>query len=296
MAKKFQGVFAVLVTPFTKDDKIDEKTLRKHVRYLIDDGKVGGLMPTGSTGEFAALSDAERMQIADIVINEADGKLPVVVGTAAVATKDMIRFSQYAQKAGADGIMVVPSYYCHPDPREIYGHYQALSKSVDIPIFLYNNPSTSGVDMKPELVARLAELDNVLYIKESSGDMTRVAAIQRLCGEKLTVFCGCDSLSLEMFLMGAAGWVAPPANIIPQQCVELFELAYIKKDVAKAKKLYFKLLPLFTLFESTGKYVQLTKAGLEILGRPYGEPRKPLLLPDKELLNEFKKILKDITG
>ena len=122
-------------------------------------------MPTGSTGEFAALSDEERIQVADIVINEANGALPVVVGTAAVATKDMIRFSQYAQKAGADGIMVVPSYYCHPDPREIYGHYKALSKSVDIPIFLYNNPSTSGVDMKPDLVARLAELDNIVMHK-----------------------------------------------------------------------------------------------------------------------------------
>ena len=296
MVRKFQGVFAVLVTPFTKDDKIDEPVLRRQVRFLIDEGGIHGLMPTGSTGEFAALSDSERMQVADIVISEAAGKLPVVVGTAAVATKDMIRFSQYAQKAGANGIMVVPSYYCHPDPREIYGHYKALSKSVNIPIFLYNNPSTSGVDMKPNLVARLAELDNVLYIKESSGDMTRLAAIQRLCGDKLTVFCGCDSLSLEMFLMGAAGWVAPPANIIPQQCARLFELGYVKRDYKNAKELYLKLLPLFSMFEGTGKYVQLTKSGLEILGRPYGSPRLPLLPPDKELLDEFKKILKDITG
>lgn len=294
MAKKLQGVFAVLVTPFTEDDKIDEKTLRKHLRFLIDQGKVHGIMPTGSTGEFTALSDDERMQIADIVIDEVKGAVPVVAGTAAVATKDMIRFSQYAEKAGADAIMVVPSYYCHPNPREIYGHYKALSQNINIPIVLYNNPGTSGVDMQPDLIAKLAQLDNVSYIKESSGDMTRVAAIQRLCGDKLTVFCGCDTLALEMFLMGVAGWVAPPANIIPRQCAELFELAYTKKDVEKAKKLYFKLLPLFTLFESTGQYIQLTKAGLDILGRPYGKPRLPLLSPTDDLTKELKKYLDDI--
>lgn len=296
MAKKFQGVFAVLVTPFTKEDKIDEKILRKHIRYLLDVGKVPGIIPTGSTGECAALSDEERMLVADITISEVDGAVPVIVGTSAAATKDAIRFSQYAQRAGADGVLTLPGYYSHPDPRETVEHYKALSKNIDIPIMVYNNPGPSGVDMKPDLIAKLAEFDNVKYIKESSGDMTRVAAIQRLCGGKLTVFCGCDALSLEMFLMDAAGWVAPPANLIPRQCNQLFELGYMKKDIKKAKQLYLKLLPLFSLFESSGKYVQLTKAGLEILGTPYGPPRKPLLPPDKTLLNEFKTILKDITG
>ncbi len=294
MAKKLQGVFAVLVTPFTKDDKVDEKTLRKHIRNLIDKGHVPGVIPTGSTGECAALSDTERMLVAHITVNEVDGAIPVVVGTSASATKDAIRFSQYAQKIGADGVLTLPGYYSHPDPREIVGHYKALSQNIDIPIMVYNNPGPSGVDMKPELIAKLAEFDNVKYIKESSGDMTRVAAIQRLCGDKLTVFCGCDALSMEMFLMDAAGWVAPPANLIPRQCNQLFELAYLKKDIKKAKQLYLKLLPLFSLFESSGKYVQITKAGLGMLGTPYGEPRKPLLPPDKALLGEFKKILNDI--
>jgi len=296
MAKKFQGVYAVLVTPFTKDDKIDEKTLRKHIRSLVDKGKVGGIMPTGSTGECAALSDEERMLVADITISEVNGAVPVVVGTSAASTKAAIYFSQYAQKAGADGVLTLPGYYSHPDPREIVAHYKKLSDNIDIPIMVYNNPGPSGVDMKPELIAKLADNKNVCYVKESSGDMTRLAAIQRLCGDKITVFCGCDSLSLEMFLMGAAGWVSPPANIIPQQCGKLFELGYLKRDDKKAKELYMKLLPLFTMFEGTGKYVQLTKAGLGILGRPYGEPRLPLLPPDKEMLTEFKAILKSITG
>jgi 4-hydroxy-tetrahydrodipicolinate synthase len=145
--------------------------------------------------------------------------------------------------------------------------------------------------MQPELIARLAEFERISHIKESSGDMSRVAEIQRLCADKMRVFCGCDNLSLEMFMMGAVGWVAPPGNIIPRLCVELYELAAVKKDFEKAKTLYFKLLPLFTMFESTGQYVQLTKAGLDILGRPYGIPRKPLLPPTNEHRQQLKEIL-----
>jgi 4-hydroxy-tetrahydrodipicolinate synthase len=291
MAKQFRGVFAVLVTPFTEDDKIDEKTLRGHLRYLIDEGKVNGVIPTGSTGEFTALTEAERKQVADIVIDEVAGKVPVVVGTAAVSTQETIMYSRYAQEKGADGVMVVAPYYCHPDEREIYGHFSALAENLDIPIVLYNNPGTSGVDMQPDLIARLARNDKISHIKESSGDMTRIAEITRLCGDKMRIFCGCDNLSLEMFVMGAAGWVVAPANIIPQLCVELFALAVVKKDIARAKELYFKILPLFTLFESTGQYVQLVKAGLEILGRPYGVPRKPLLPPTEQAKQTLKAIL-----
>ena len=294
MDKKFQGVYAVICTPFTKDDKVDETALRKHLRYLVDQGNVHGIIPTGSTGEFAAMSDQELQQIADITIDEVKGKVPVVVGTAAVSTRDTIKRSQYAQKAGADGVMVVPPYYCHPNEREIYEHYKALVESIELPIVMYNNPGTSGVDMLPPLVARLAEFEQISHIKESSGDMTRVAEIMRLCGDKIDIFCGCDILSMEMFLVGAQGWVAPPANMIPNLCVQLFELAAEQKDIQKARELYFKLLPLFTMFETTGQYVQLTKAGLDILGRPYGNPRRPLLPPTDEDKQRLREILQTL--
>lgn len=290
MSKVFQGVYTVLCTPFTQDDKVDETTLRKHVRYLVDEGKIHGIIPNGSTGEFAALSEAERKAIADIVIDEVAGKVPVVVGTASVSTKETVMYTQHAANGGADGVMIVPPYYCHPNDEEIFGHYKTIAENSDIEIVVYNNPGTSGVDMQPELIARLAEFERISHVKESSGDITRVAAIQRLCSDKMRVFCGCDNLSLEMFIMEAVGWVAPPANMIPQLCVELYELAAVKKDFEKAKELYFKLLPLFTLFETTGQYIQLTKAGLEILGRPFGIPRKPLLPPtdkDKQRLKEI---------
>ena len=291
MNKIFQGVYAVLCTPFTQDDKVDETALRKHVRFLVDEGKIHGVIPNGSTGEFAALSEAERKTIAKIVIDEVAGKVQVVVGTASVSTKETVKYTQHAANSGADGVMIVPPYYCHPNDEEIFGHYKTIVENSDIEIIAYNNPGTSGVDMQPELIARLAEFERISHVKESSGDMSRVAAIQRLCGDKMRVFCGCDNLSLEMFIIGAVGWVAPPANMIPRLCVELYELGAVRKDFEKAKELYFKLLPLFTLFETTGQYIQLTKTGLEILGRPYGIPRKPLLPPTDKDKRRLKEIL-----
>lgn len=291
MTKAFQGVYAVLCTPFTRDDKVDESTLREHVSYLVDEGKIHGVIPAGSTGEFAALSEGERKMIADIVIDEVAGKVPVVVGTASVSTKETVMYTQYAQEAGADGVMIVPPYYCHPNDEEIFAHYKTIAENSDIEIILYNNPSTSGVDMQPGLIVRLAEFEKISYVKESSGDIIRVAEIQRLCGDKMRIFCGCDNLALEMFMMGAGGWIAPVANMIPRLCVGLYELAAVKKDFERARELYFKLLPLFTMFETTGQYIQLTKAGLEILGRPCGKPRSPLLPPTDEDKRQLKEIL-----
>jgi len=291
MNKIFQGVYAVICTPFTQNDKVDETALRKHVRFLVDEGKVHGIIPNGSTGEFTALSEEERKTIAKIVIDEVAGKVPVVAGTASVSTKETVMYTQHAANIGADGVMIVPPYYCHPNNEEIFGHYRTITKNSDIEIIVYNNPSTSGVDMKPELIARLAEFERISHVKESSGDITRVAEIQRLCGDKMRVFCGCDNLSLEMFIMRAVGWIAPVANVLPQLCVELYELASVEKDFEKARKLYFKLLPLFNMFETTGQYIQLTKAGLGILGRPYGIPRKPLLPPTDEHKQKLKEIL-----
>jgi len=291
MTRMLRGVYVVLCTPFSRDDNVGETVLRRHIRYLVDEGNVHGIIPNGSTGEFAALSEAERKAIAEIVIDEVAGKVPVVVGTASVSTKDTVIYTQHAQEVGADGVMIVAPYYCHPNDEEIFCHYQTIAENSDIEVVVYNNPGTSGVDMQPELIARLADLERISYIKESSGDMARVAEIQRLCGDKMRVFCGCDNLSLEMFMMGAVGWIVPAGNMIPQLCVELYELAAVKHDFERARELYFKLLPLFTMLERTGQYVQLTKAGLEILGRPYGIPRRPLLPPTEEDKEQLKQIL-----
>ncbi len=296
MQNPFRGVYVVMCTPFTKDGSVDEQALRQHVRNLIDVGGVHGVMPVGSTGEFAALTDDEIRRVIDVTVDEVAGQIPVVAGTAAVSTAKTIANTQYAKDAGADGALIVSPYYCHPNAEEIVGHFRAVSGAVDLPIMLYNNPGTSGVDIWPETVAQVAECDNIVCIKESSGDMTRVCDIMRRCGDKIDVFCGCDTLVMEMLLMGAVGWVAPPANFIPELCVSLHDAIVVDKDIDAARKLYYKMLPLLHMFESTGQYIQLSKAALNILDRPYGIPRLPLLPASDGAQRRLKAILDSVLG
>jgi 4-hydroxy-tetrahydrodipicolinate synthase len=211
----------------------------------------------------------------DITVDETRHKVPVVAGAAAVSTRDTVRLAQHAQKAGADGVMVVAPYYCHPGDEEIFLHYKALSESIDIPIMLYNNPGTSGVDMRPQLVERLASLKHVSYIKESTGDMRRTAEIIQRCGEKIKVFSGADNLALDFFGLGGVGWVCATGNLIPRHCSQMFELAVSPQSWAEAREMFFKALPLLSMLEY-GPLVQCLKAGLEMLGRPIGNPRAPL--------------------
>ncbi len=291
MEKKYRGVYIVLSTPFDEQGEVDEAALRRHIRYLIDDCGVQGIIPCGSTGEFAYLSQDERYRVIEATIDEVDHKLPVVAGTAACSTREVIQNCAIAQRLGADGVMIVPAYYGGLSQEELYGHFAAVAKSTTLPIVLYNNTGTTHSDILPETVERLAEFDNIAAIKESSGVMQRVADIQRRCGDRIEVLCGCDTLALEMFAMGVEGWIAAPGNVAARQCVRLYQLAVEQKDFARAKEYYLKILPLFDLFESSGKYVQLAKAGLEILGRPLGKPRPPLLPPSAELQGKLKEIL-----
>ncbi len=188
-------------------------------------------------------------------------------------------------------MMVVPPYYGHLSQAELYYHYSTLARNVDLPIMLYNNPGTSGSDMLPPLVAQLAEFDNITAIKESTGIMQRVADIMQRCGDRLEVLCGCDTLVMEMFAMGVEGWIAAPANVAAKHCARMVELMVVQKDFEKSWELYSRLRPLMDLFESSGQYVQLAKAGLEMMGRSIGLPRKPLLPPSDELVASLKVIL-----
>lgn len=291
MVKRFRGVYAVACTPFDSQGNLDEAALRRHLRFLMDECRVHGIIPTGSTGEFAFLSEAEHRRVMEVTLEEVDKKVPVYIGTAACSTRDTIRHSQAAQMAGADGVMVVSPYYGHLDQEELYHHFASLAREVDLPIIVYNNPGTSGSDILAPTVARLAQFANIAAIKESTGIMQRTTEIMRLCGDQIEVLCGCDTLVLEMFLMGVEGWVAAPANVVGKQCVELYEAAVEQKDWVKARQLYLQLLPLTDLFESSGKYVQLAKAGLEMMGRSIGEPRKPLLPASPELRQTLKHLL-----
>ena len=270
----FRGSYTVMVTPFTEDGSaVGEEALRRFVNWQIDSG-AQGLITLGSTGEFLSQTDEERTRVAEIVIGEAAGRIPVLVGTAAEWTDESIRYSKDAESLGADGVMIVPPYYASPSEDELFEHYRRIAEAIAIPIMVYNNPFTSNVDLKPHLVARLSEIDHVSYIKESSGDVGRVAEIRNLCGDRMTVFAG--YFPFESFAAGAQGYVSVFSNIAPKMSADLFTLTVDDSNLKDARALYFKLLPLFQAL-SGDLYVSATKAALNLMGMCVGSPRPPRL-------------------
>ncbi len=291
MDKRYRGVFAVVCTAFDKNGEVDEAAQRRHIRWLVDECKVHGIIPCGSTGEFAFLTEQERKHVVSITVDEVKHQLPVIAGSAACSTNEVIDYSQGYQEIGVDGVMIVPSYYGHLSQEELYHHYSTIARNVDLPIIIYNNPATSGSDLLPNTVARLARFDKIVAIKESTGIMQRVVDISLLAGDDIEILCGCDTLAMEMFAMGVDGWIAAPANVVAKQCVKLYQLMVEQKDFAAAWELYKQIRPLFDLFEGSGQYVALSKTGLEILGRPIGLPREPQLPPSDGMKEQLKELL-----
>jgi len=172
--------------------------------------------------------------------------------------------------------LLAAPYYSLPTPDELFLHFRAVNDAIGIPIMLYNYPGRTGVDLLPEFIVRLTELENVRYVKESTGEMARMTTLMRLCGDRLGVFCGCDSIALESFMMGALGWVGGIANVLPASHAKLYELSVVDKDYVRARKLFFEMLPTLELLEGGGRYTQWVKAACAIMGYDCGPPRQPL--------------------
>ena len=273
----FRGSFTVMVTPFTAAGAVDEPALRRFVDWQIERG-THGLIPLGSTGEFLSLTHAERNRVASIVVEQAAGRVPVLVGSAAEWTDEAVTLSRAAQDAGADGLMIIPPYYSSPSEDEIFAHYARIAAAVSIPIMVYNNPFTSNVDLSPALLARLNTIDAVRYVKESSGDVGRVARIIDLTDGRMTVFAGYKPW--ESFRAGAEGYVSVFANIAPDLSARLFEVTASDPAIGPGRELNRQITPLLDALAGD-LYVSATKAALEMIGRPVGVPRPPRLpLPD----------------
>ena len=229
--------------------------------------------PLGSTGEFLSLDDGEKAAVAETVIDTAAGRVPVLVGTGAEDTREVVRLSRRAEALGADGVMIVPPFYCTPTEDELYHHYKTVANAIGLPIMLYNNPSTANVDLTPPIVARLSTIDNCRYIKDSTLEVTRVRDIIRLCGERMTVFGGI--LGFESIVEGAQGWVAVTSNVIPGELARLFALADAGQ-IAEARMLYLSVLKLIE-FVGGQAYVAGSKTLLSHMGFAAGAPRPPRL-------------------
>lgn len=269
---EFRGTYTIMVTPFDASGAVDVPTLERYVDWQIESG-IHGLIPLGSTGEFLSLSDEETEQVARTVIARAAGRVPVLIGTTAEDTRAAVRLSRRAEALGADGVMVLPPFYCTPTDDELFQHYRTISDAIGIPIMIYNNPAVANVDLKPPLVARLAQIDNCRYIKESTLEVTRVRDIMRLSDGRMSVFGGI--MGFESFVEGAVGWAAVPSNGAPAAMARLYDLV-LAGSIAEARALSFHYLPMID-FVAGQAYVAGTKAMLASMGLPVGAPRPPRL-------------------
>lgn len=276
---KFPGVHVAIVTPFTESFEVDYKGLHDHVQWLIEQG-VDGVIPAGSLGEYATLTVEERAKVIETTIEAAAGKAQVVVGSAAPSTKQAVDWVQFSKDKGADGVMALPPINYKANEQEVIAHYEALSK-VGLPVIVYNNPHDYPVDLTPRVLKILAEFDNIVAVKEFSGDIRRVHDILR--ETDLEVLIGIDDLGMEGGLVGATGWIAGFANAMPKESIRLFQLAREGK-AKEALDIYSAVLPLFH-FDANPRLVQYIKYGMELIGRPVGPsrpPRLPLSEKDKQ--------------
>lgn len=297
LKEKLKGVLVVMTTPFKSNFELDEEGLRKHTKFLIENGienDTGCLIPTGSTGECPMLSVEERKRVLEIVLDEARGKVLVIAGCNHTDTRKVIELCQYAEEAGADGVMVSPPYYWRPSEMIIIKHYESIAKSIGLGILIYNNWFATQVDISVETIIKLAEIKNIIGIKENTPSLAKLYKVVASVGEKISVCNGNGEIhEPSAYIVGVKGFVSGIANFLPQLSVDLYK-AEKEGDYAKAKDIYLKLAPLLDLMygpsASAGQYISYIKAAMQMLGLPAGPPRPPLL----PLTLEEKQQLKDL--
>ncbi|MFB5583766.1 4-hydroxy-tetrahydrodipicolinate synthase [Bacillus albus] len=293
--KKIKGAFPVLITPMDELQEINWDGVKQNVNYFIEQ-KVAGIIINGSTGEFVSLSKEERFKMVETVLKEVDGRIPVIVGTASETTKETIEYTKHAEAHGADCALIINSYYCKPKEEEIYIHFKEISNAVNIPIMLYNNPFTSGVDMSTELMLRIGkECENVTHIKESSGDIRKARDLVRQGEGAFQVFCGSEDLVMESYLVGATGWVSVAGNIVPGLVTKMYE-HFQNGELEKAWEINDAILPLCEFLEGSGKYVQIVKRSMELHGQAGGPSRYPRLGLTEEEDQKLQTIISKITA
>lgn len=294
MTTLFKGIIAYPVTPFTPTGEINLTALGALVEQLVAGG-AHGIAPLGSTGESAYLSDDEWEAVADTAIRAVRKRVPVVVGISDLTTANAIRRARFAERAGADAVMVLPVSYWKLNEAEILNHYASIGSAISIPIMLYNNPATSGIDMSPELIARICrEVPNVTMVKESTGDVGRMHRLAELTGGAVPFYNGSNPLALAALAAGAAGWCTAAPNLNAQLPLELYE-AMQAQDLARARQVFHRLLPLLR-FIVKGGLPTTVKAGLKLQGFDAGAPRAPLQPLGEPCAAELAGILANLRG
>lgn len=285
-----RGAYPVLITPMTQEQEIDWGGVKNNVNYFLDQG-VAGLVINGSTGEFVSLTKEEKFKMVETVLKEVNGRIPIIVGTAAETTKETIEYTKQSEENGAACALIINPYYMKPKENEIYYHYKEVSNNTNIPIMLYNNPFTSGVNLSTELMLQIGkECDNVTHIKESSGEIGKVRDLARKGKGDFEVFCGAEELVMESYFVGATGWISVAGNIVPKLVTDMFN-HFQNGELEEAWAINDRILPLCSFLEGSGKYVQIVKRAMELMGHAGGPARFPRLGLSPEEEQQLKEIL-----
>jgi 4-hydroxy-tetrahydrodipicolinate synthase len=286
-----QGSMVALVTPFKKDNSIDEDKLR----FLIDwhiKNKTDGILVCGTTGESATLTHQEHKRVVSIAVEQAKKKVPIIAGAGSNSTDEALDLTRYAKKVGADYSLVITPYYNKPTQKGLSQHFKKIANAVNIPIIIYNVPSRTGVNILPETVVEVAgSCKNVVGIKEASGSLDQATAIMARLSKGFSLFSGNDQIILPMMSLGASGVISVVANIEPKKTHQLVQ-SFLKGDIKKSRKIQFQLYNLIqALFVETNPIP--VKAALNLIGLIEGNLRLPLCKMDKNNLTKLKKTLKE---
>jgi 4-hydroxy-tetrahydrodipicolinate synthase len=291
MAFELHGIVPAMVTPFTADEQLNESALSTLVSRLIGDG-VHGVFVLGSQGEYYALDAAEKRRAIEVTVKTASGRVPVYAGTGANTTRDAIALTQMAEHAGADAVSVLTPVFITPSQDELYDHYRAIAASTRLPVLLYSNPGRTGIQISVELAARLARLDNVAGIKDSSGDLSTTAAFITATPSTFKVFAGRDTLVFATVLYGGAGAVAASGNVAARQLVRVYD-ACRAGDMVLARKAQAELAPLRAAF-SLGTFPAVIKEALLMTGLDAGPCRRPVGPLSDEARGRLRRVLGDL--
>ncbi|MCM1567062.1 MAG: 4-hydroxy-tetrahydrodipicolinate synthase [Dehalobacter sp.] len=268
----FKGSIVAIITPF-KNDEIDEERLRELVEFQIENG-TDGIVPCGTTGESSTLDYQEHDRVVEIVVHQVKKRIPVIAGTGSNSTKEAIEITEHAKRAGADGALLVTPYYNKPSQEGLYRHYKTVAEAVALPQVLYNVPGRTAVNMLPETVARLAEIPNIVAIKEAAGSLQQVSEIIALCGDKIGVLSGDDFITFPLMACGGVGVISVTANIMPKEIAAMID-AFNAGNMEEARRLHLRLLKISNaMFIETNPVPVKTALGL--MGKCSEEVRLPL--------------------
>jgi len=285
----FKGSIVAIVTPF-KNNKLDEKALTDLIEWHISEG-TNAIVPCGTTGESATLEYDEHYRVIELTVQLVKGRVPVIAGTGANSTSETVMMTEKARSIGADGALLVVPYYNKPTQEGLYRHYRTVAESVDIPIVLYNVPGRTALNMLPRTVERLADLKNVVAIKEATGDMAQVTEIINLCGDRITVLSGDDFTTFPLIVLGGKGTISVSANVAPADLSAMCKAAN-EGDIEEARRLHYKLEPL-----NKGMFIETNpisvKTALSLMGKIEEEMRLPLCPMAAENKEKLKNILKN---